>query len=113
MNTVTMVPTESMVRLHASGPLQHLCPFVQEIDRGLVTIGWDTDGWTIELHSLAAYLESFREREISHEDLTEELRAELSGRHGITNVTVETEWNTAGLGVTCAVPGEPLRPGRG
>jgi len=96
------VPVETKVRVSATAPLQHMCPFVQEVDNGTVTILWDTDGWTFELHSLRDYLNTHKDREISHEDLTAELRAELASHHGINNVTVETKWRTAGMEVTCS-----------
>jgi NADPH-dependent 7-cyano-7-deazaguanine reductase QueF len=96
------VPVETKVRVSTTAPLQHLCPFVHEVDNGNVTILWDTDGWTFELHSLRDYLNTFSKREISHEDLTAELRAELQNHHGINNVTVETTWRTAGMEVQCS-----------
>jgi NADPH-dependent 7-cyano-7-deazaguanine reductase QueF len=101
VNLPTTVPTEATVTLTAKATIQHLCPFVQEVDNGNIAITWETDGWTFELHSLRAWLNSFTGREISHEDLTEEVRAELSGHHGIKGVTVTTTWRTAGMGVTC------------
>jgi NADPH-dependent 7-cyano-7-deazaguanine reductase QueF len=97
-----MVPTDSPVTLATKASIQHLCPFVHEVDNGNITVTWDTDGWTFELHSLRAYLRSFTDREISHEDLTEEVRAELSSHHGISAVTVTTEWRTAGMEVRCS-----------
>ncbi len=97
-----LVPTDAAVTLTANAAIQHLCPFVQEVDSGDITVTWDTDGWTFELHSLRAYLKSFTHREISHEDLTEEVRAELSSHHGVKSVTVTTTWRTAGMGVTCS-----------
>jgi NADPH-dependent 7-cyano-7-deazaguanine reductase QueF len=107
MIEVKVVPIEATARMRVTSPLRHLCPFVNEVDNGEVTIGWDAEGWTFELHSLRAYLNTFAEREISHEELTEELRAELSTHHGIEAVKVETNWTTAGMGVTCSTSRTP------
>lgn len=93
------VPVEATVRMSATSPIQHMCPFVQEVDNGTITVSWDTDGWTLELHSLRAYLNTFQGREISHEELTAEIEAELSGFVGIAAVTVTTTWRTAGMEV--------------
>lgn len=96
----TVVPIEATVRLTTTADIQHMCPFVNEVDNGTITITWNADGWTLELHSLRAYLNTFHDREISHEELTEEVRAELSTTHGISIVDVTTTWRTAGMDVT-------------
>lgn len=102
MKTVTIVPVEANATLTATADIQHLCPFVNEVDNGTVTITWKAEGWTIELHSLRAYLNTFHDREISHEELTEEVRAELNSHHGISIETVNTTWRTAGMGIKCS-----------
>ena len=99
--SIKTVPVEAVVTMTATADIQHMCPFVHEVDNGAVTITWATDGWTIELHSLRAYLGTFQNREISHEELTEEIRAEISSHHGIASVRVESSWRTAGMGVIC------------
>jgi NADPH-dependent 7-cyano-7-deazaguanine reductase QueF len=98
---IVTVPVEANVQMSATSPIQHMCPFVHEVDNGNVTIAWDADGWTLELHALRAYLNTFADREISHEELTDEVRAEVASHHGINNVTVETTWRTAGMEVRC------------
>jgi uncharacterized PurR-regulated membrane protein YhhQ (DUF165 family) len=101
MNPET-VPIEATAHLTTTATIQHMCPFVHEVDNGTITIAWHADGWTLELHSLRAYLDTFSDREISHEELTEEIRAELSTSHGINEVTVNTKWRTAGMEVRCS-----------
>lgn len=101
MSNPTVVPIEANATLTVTAPIQHLCPFVQEIDNGTIAITWDAQGWTLELHSLRAYLNIFHNLEISHEELTDEIRAELGSHHGIENVTVKTTWRTAGMEVRC------------
>ena len=101
MNTLT-VPIEATVTLTTTADIQHMCPFVHEVDNGTVSVTWDADGWTLELHALRAYLNTFNDREISHEELTEEIRNELGSHHGINNVTVESTWRTAGMEVRCS-----------
>lgn len=99
--SIKTVPVEASVTMTATADIQHMCPFVHEVDNGAVTITWLTDGWTIELHSLRAYLDTFKDREISHEELTEEIHAELNGHHGISIESVNTKWRTAGMGISC------------
>ena len=111
MNTPTVVPIEANVTLATTADIQHMCPFVNEVDNGTVRITWDADGWTLELHSLRAYLNTFHDREISHEELTDEIRAEIGSRHGINNVKVESTWRTAGMEVLCVtLPIPAARP---
>lgn len=98
------------VTLTATAPLRHLCPFKDEVDEGTVTSGWSTCGSTLELHSLAAYLTSWAEQTISHEELTDAIRRDLESVPGIYAPTVETRWTTAGMGVTCSTSQTPARP---
>jgi len=105
------VPVEANVTLTTTADIQHMCPFVNEVDNGTVTITWDADGWTIELHSLRAYLNTFHAREISHEELTDEIRAEIGFHHGINNVKVESTWRTAGMEVVVSST-SPIRAAR-
>ena len=100
--SIKTVPVEAVVTMTATANIQHMCPFVHEVDNGAVTISWTTEGWTVELHSLRAYLGTFHDREISHEELTEEIRAEISSHHGIESVRVESSWRTAGMGIACS-----------
>lgn len=102
MSAVKTVPIEATVALATTADIQHMCPFVQEVDNGKVTITWEAEGWTIELHSLRAYLNTFQDREISHEELTEEIGVELNSHHGITIKYITTAWRTAGMEVMCS-----------
>jgi NADPH-dependent 7-cyano-7-deazaguanine reductase QueF len=108
MSTIKTVPIEATVTLATTADIQHMCPFVHEVDNGSVTITWETGGWTIELHSLRAYLGTFADREISHEDLTQEIHNELSSRHGFKAMTVSTTWRTAGMEVQCSTSPTPV-----
>ena len=104
------VPIEATVRMSATADIQHMCPFVQEVDNGTITVTWTAGGWTLELHALRAYLNTFHDREISHEELTEEVRAELATHHGINDVEVTSKWRTAGMEVTCNTSLIPAPP---
>lgn len=110
------VPCESVVIVTAHAPLHHVCPHVEETDSGTVHITWTTAGTTIELHALTYWLRQFGGVPISHEDITENIRAELAALDGITDVHVRTEWTTAGAAVEVTagvVLREPVRAGRG
>jgi NADPH-dependent 7-cyano-7-deazaguanine reductase QueF len=84
----------------AKAGLVHRCPHVEEVDVGTVEVSWYTNGHTVELHSLAAYLVSWAEARVSHEEVTEQIRRDLAGLEGIAQVRVMTSWSTAGLAVS-------------
>jgi len=95
------------VTLTATAPLRHLCPFVEEVDDGAVTIAWSTCGNTIELHSLAEYLKQFADWRISHEALTDQIKHDIDGVPGIYATSVSTAWKTAGMDVACSTSRTP------
>lgn len=96
------------VRVTATGPIAHLCPYADEVDEGRITITWITDPRTIELHSLASYLARFKAERLSHEELVALIADDLAGL-GL-HVAVTAQFHTAGLDVEVsrAVPGEPV-----
>jgi NADPH-dependent 7-cyano-7-deazaguanine reductase QueF len=98
------------VRVEATGRIVHLCPHVDEVDEGTVTVAWTTTTHTVELHALRAYLDEWAGTRISHEHLVEGIRADLLSMSPITDVTVTAAFTTARLsvGVTSAVPGDRL-----
>jgi NADPH-dependent 7-cyano-7-deazaguanine reductase QueF len=74
---------------------------VEEVDTGTVTITWRCEQNTIELHSLAAYLDSWAEQKISSEEITEQIMRDLEQQlDGIQSMSVSTTWETAGMTVT-------------
>lgn len=100
-------PCDAQVAMSYTTPLTHLCPFVDEIDNGTVTITWATAGATLELHALAAWLGEFRTDRMSHEDITESIHDALDDLPGITDVQVITRWSTAGGQVEVVRRGVP------
>jgi NADPH-dependent 7-cyano-7-deazaguanine reductase QueF len=112
VNRPKLVPSPAVVRVTATFPLTHLCPFAQEIDRGSVTISWTTLAGTIELHSLRDYLAGFAVVAASHEEITGRIEEDLLMPDVIADVQVTTRWQTAGaeVVVTSAVPGERVEP---
>ena len=105
MTLPTAVPVDSAVTVTVTASMTHLCPFVDEVDHGTITITWQPDtegGHTIELHSLRAYLDGFAEDRIAHEDLTRRVADDLDTLPGLTVTAVESGWLTAGMGVRCS-----------
>lgn len=96
------VPCDNAVAVTITSPLRHLCPFVNEVDYGTVTVTWQTIGATYELHSLAEYLRGFKDSEMSHESITDRIRHDLAACSDLDVVSVETTWTTAGMGVSCS-----------
>lgn len=100
MNEPGLVPTDAAVTVTATAPIRHLCPFKDELDQGTVTIVWDCNGHTIELHSLAAYLDGFYAEKISHETLVDEIFYALYGLTPLIEIqSVTARFTTAGIGV--------------
>lgn len=108
MSHVRTVPCSSDVAVTTVGPLVHLCPHVDEVDHGRVTITWRTKGETYELHSLAEYLRGFKGAKLSHEEITDRIRHDLSVVPRIEFLSVESHWQTAGLEVTCSTSPRPV-----
>jgi NADPH-dependent 7-cyano-7-deazaguanine reductase QueF len=93
------VPCTSRVTVTATFPLTHRCPYRAETDEGHAEITWSIEGRTLELHTLAAWLDQYADQAISHEDLTEEISERLAALPGIFNVRAVTRWTTAGAQV--------------
>lgn len=87
-----------------TGPVTHLCPYVDEVDVGTFEMTYTIAGEPIELHALKAFLAGFHGRKMTHEELT----GAIANRYPAAEVV--TYWRTAGLDVTCAVPGDTLNP---
>jgi NADPH-dependent 7-cyano-7-deazaguanine reductase QueF len=99
------------VRVTVSCDITHLCPYADEVDHGTVQITWTTDGETIELHSLTAWLQALATEKASHEEITACIRKHIeSAAFRIIDVRVATRWETAGFRVEVggAVPRERL-----
>ena len=102
MSPVRTMPESSAVTMTVAGSLVHMCPVVDEVDLGTVEIIWRTNGETYELHSLAEYLRGWQDSRLSHEQITDRIRHDLSLAPQIELVSVETTWLTAGLEVSCS-----------
>lgn len=97
--TIQAVPADGAnVQVSAAGRLAHRCPFVDEPDDGEATVEWRTTAVTLELHSLAAHLASYKDAALSHEQITRTLLADTAAT-GVQAVRVVTRWVTAGLAV--------------
>lgn len=107
MSHVLPVPSTAEVRMTVTAEVQHLCPFVNEVDNGTVTVTWRTNGATFELHSLREYLNGFKNSEISHEMLTDLIRHDLAVTQGVEVLAVESTWDTAGMEVMCSTSPTP------
>jgi NADPH-dependent 7-cyano-7-deazaguanine reductase QueF len=102
MTNAQPVDCAADVTMTVTAPVRHLCPFVNEVDEGFITITWRVDGATLELHSLADYLREFKDSELSHEAFTDRVSHDLSLIAGVDLVTVQTTWTTAGMEVKCS-----------
>jgi NADPH-dependent 7-cyano-7-deazaguanine reductase QueF len=96
------IDTDADVTMTASTWFAHLCPFKDEVDHGRATITWRCNGATLELHALADYLRRFKDTQLSHEEVTDRIRHDLSATPGVELLTVETTWDTAGMEIRCA-----------
>jgi NADPH-dependent 7-cyano-7-deazaguanine reductase QueF len=96
---LVLVHDSSEARVTVTAPLVHRCPHVPEVDVGTVTIGWRCTDVTLELHALVAYLATWHDHEVSHEELTVQIRRDLVSLDGLDDVTVSSRWTTAGCAV--------------
>jgi len=111
MSRPELVKVGSTATVTAQSAIKHLCPFKDEVDIGTIAISWACRGFTIELHSLASYLNSYAENAISHEDLVAMVAADLQTLgDGITVRSVTVRFTTAGIDVEVsrAVPVDAL-----
>lgn len=98
-----IVPDSSDVTITVTSPLRHLCPHKDEVDNGTITVIWRCNGATFELHSLRELYKGFKGSAISHEQLTDRIRHDLSTASPLIDViSVSTWWTTAGMEVTCS-----------
>jgi hypothetical protein len=95
------VPCPDVVHMSVDFVARHLCPFVDEVDEGAVTVSWVTSrGVTFELHALADLVASRELERVSHEQWTAELAATLTASTGVSGLVVTSVWSTAGGTVT-------------
>lgn len=80
-----------------SGSVTHRCPFVDEVDAGTVELTYTylAQAEVIELHALRAFLATFHDKAMTHEQVTDAIAAQYP--HAI----VVTTWRTANMDVTC------------
>lgn len=100
------VACSAPVEMEVTAPLRHLCPFVDEVDSGTVTIRWSTRGGTFELHALGQYLRDWAESTISHEEITDRIFHDLQALRADV-IEVVTTWTTAGMEVRCSTSPTP------
>lgn len=85
-----------------SRPTKKRCPFVEEIDDVTVTVHYVAEDKVVELHDLAAYIDSFEDVQLSHEDFAQGIRTRLLDE-GIDPV-VRVAFRTAGFYGHVTVP---------
>lgn len=100
------VDSQAPVEMTVTAPLRHLCPFVDEVDEGTVTVTWAVDGTTHELHALADYLRGWKDSTVSHEEITDRIAHDLQAT-GLHVREVTTAWTTAGMEVRCSTSPTP------
>lgn len=98
------VPDTTGCRVTVVATLVHLCPHVPETDAGTVELSWRCAEMTLEMHSLAAYLASWSDQQVSHEELTLQLVRDVEMVDGVTDVDATTRWRTAGMAVQVTNP---------
>jgi NADPH-dependent 7-cyano-7-deazaguanine reductase QueF len=97
---IEVIDTDVDVVVEVTADFIHLCPYKEEVDEGQVVISWRTQhGHTLELHSLAAWLDLFDEAAVSHETLMAHIQDELTRLVGIP-VSVVGTFETAGMKVS-------------
>lgn len=93
------------VQIRLDADVRKRCPYVDERDKGRVTIEWttfDDEPATIELHSLRALFDYYEDKPLGHEPWTE-LIAQAVGARLATPVVVRSVWRTADIECTYTV----------
>lgn len=111
MNAPQLEDCNADVTMRVAGTLEHLCPYRDERDVGTVEITYRADGKTLELHALRAWLSSFAQSRLSHEELTDHIAHRLGTEHGIHLTSVVTRWVTGGMEVECSTSPTPAENG--
>lgn len=90
------------MRIRLEFPTKKKCPFADEVDEVTVVIRYIAGEKAIELHELAAYLSSFENTPLSHEDFAQAIRTRLDNE--AISATVEVQFVTAGITGFVKVP---------
>lgn len=93
------------MKVTMTAAITHRCPFADDIDIGLVTIEHQPDpddrDDVIELWGLRAFLASFHDAKITHEEVTTAIAEQYPGAH------VTTRWRTADIDLVCVADAVP------
>jgi 7-cyano-7-deazaguanine reductase len=85
-----------------TGELTCLCPMTAQPDFAELILTYVPDAKVVELKSLKAYLWSYRDEGIFHEDITNRILDDLATCLSPRSMTVQTVWNVRG-GITTTV----------
>lgn len=105
-------PQRDYVIQHVAPEFTSRCPKTGQPDFGTVIIEYVPDAVCIELKSLKLYLQSFRERGIFYEAITNRILDDLAAVLAPRWMKVETRWNPRG-GMTSVVTTRHGRPPAG
>ena len=81
---------------HKAHEFTSLCPKTGQPDFGRITIRYVADQSCIELKSLKLYLQSFRNKGIFYEDVTNTILDDLVAECGPRYMAVRTSWTVRG-----------------
>ena len=101
MKTLTIDPNERL-SINLAGRLTCLCPVNGRRDYATVQVSYVPVEAVVELESFGAFLGSFGERTVSHEDVTVEIAEKVQEITQADDVTVRTTWDAI-EGVECVV----------
>ena len=81
---------------HVAGEFTSVCPVTGQPDFGVVRLVYVADKVCVELKSYKFYLQSFRQKGIFYEDVTNRILEDLVGKLKPRRMTVVTEWTPRG-----------------
>ena len=90
------VPGRDYVIEHVANEFTSVCPKTGQPDFGVVTIRYVADQKCLELKSLKLYLQSFRNRGIFYEAVTNEILEHLVRDCAPRWMEIETRWSVRG-----------------
>lgn len=89
-------PDRDYIIEHVADEFTSVCPMTGHPDYAIVVLRYVADGRCIELKSLKLYYQSFRNRGIYYEDVTNEMLNHLVAACAPRWMEIETQWTGRG-----------------
>jgi len=102
MSTLKTIKLSLVDRVSITAKMEAICPVTKTVDKYDITIEYvpNSNGIYIELKSLRKFLDSYKRREIYHEDLANEIAKYIYEIAKPKKLSIKLESNYVGMKVT-------------